>query len=153
MLPIQFTTKINKEKLQNVTTEEILDVVQNWLDKKGFQYIKRKKNKIIFHKADGLTLLNFRSFLVSGIVKVKEKNKKILIVNGNWMILLIGIPFLIIYLLAQSSYSTIDESDVNILLTALIVIFGFNFILRIIAHWGFKSTIKELIETIPNSGE
>ncbi len=151
MLPIQFKTRFSKEELGELTPSEILDVIQNWLEGKGFRYVKRKNDKIIFHKADGWTLFNTRSFLVSGIVKIKNKNGGIVVVNGNWMVLLIVVPFLIIILFAKSRYSTIDEADVDILWTALIVLFGLNLITRIIAHWRFKSTIKEMIKTIPDN--
>ena len=53
MLPVQFKTRVRKEELNGLTSSEILDVLQNWIKKKGFRYINRKENKIVFHKADG----------------------------------------------------------------------------------------------------
>ena len=146
MLPIQFRTRLRKEELGDVTSSEILDIIQDWLEGKGFRYVKRRNDKIIFHKADGWTSFNARSFLVSGIVKIKSENGDLIIINGNWMVLLIAVPFLIAILLAKSRYSTMDESDVNILWTAFIVIFGGNLFTRIIAHWGFKSAIQKMIK-------
>ena len=46
-------------------------------------------------------------------MKIKNKNGGIVVVNGNWMVLLIVVPFLIIILFAKSRYSTIDEADVS----------------------------------------
>ena len=146
MLPIQFKTSFTKEELGKLTSSEILDVIQNWLEEKGFRHVIRKNNKIIFHKADGWHSLYARSFLVSGIVKIKEKNGKLIVINGIWMVFLFVIPFLIVILLAKSRYSTMDEGDIGILWIAFTAVFGGNFITRVIAHWAFKSAIQGMIK-------
>lgn len=150
MLPIQFKTRFRKEELKGLTSNDILDVIQKWLEEKGFRYINRKENKIVFHKADGWHSFNARSFLVSGVIKIKVKKEELIIINGNWLVFLIAIPFLLFILLADSTYSTFDKGDVNILWVFFIVIFGGNLVTRIIAHWGLKSAINKMIKNIPN---
>jgi hypothetical protein len=146
MLPIQFKTRFRKEELKDLTSSEILDVIQNWLEEKGFRYINRKENKIVFHKADGWHSVNARSFLVSGVIKIKVKKEELIIINGNWMVFLIALPFLLFILIADSRYSTFDKGDVSIIWVFFIVIFGGNLVIRIIAHWGLKSAIKEMVK-------
>ena len=145
MLPIQFKTRFRKEELKDLTSSEILDVIQNWLEEQGFRYINRKENKIVFHKADGWHSINARSFLVSGVIKIKVKKEELIIINGNWMVFLIALPFLLFILIADSKYSTFDKGDISIIWVFFIVIFGGNLVTRIIAHWGLKSAIKKMI--------
>jgi hypothetical protein len=146
MLPIQFKTRFRKEELKDLTSTEILDVIQNWLEEKGFRYINRKENKIVFHKADGWHSINARSFLVSGVIKIKDKKEELVIINGNWMVFLIALPFLLFILIADSRYSTFDKGDVSIIWVFFFVIFGGNLVTRIIAHWGLKSEINKMIK-------
>lgn len=146
MLPIQFKTRFRKEEIKDLTSTEILDVIQNWLEEKGFRYINRKENKIVFHKADGWHSINARSFLVSGVIKLKDKKEELVIINGNWMVFLIALPFLLFILIADSRYSTFDKGDVSIIWVFFFVIFGGNLVTRIIAHWGLKSAIKKMIK-------
>ena len=146
MLPIQFRTSIKKEELKDLSSEDILDVIQDWLEEKGFRYINRKKDKIIFHAADGWISWNARSFLVSGIVKIKEEKRELIIINGNWLVFIIALPFLLFILLADSRYSTFDQGDVDLLWMFFSVLFGGNLVTRILAHWGLKSAIKKMIK-------
>ena len=146
MLPIQFKTRFRKEELKDLKSTDILDVIQKWLEEKEFRYINRKEDKIVFHEADGWHSFNARSFLVSGVIKIKVKNEELIIINGNWMVFLIAIPFLLFILLADSRYSTFDKGDVDIIWVFFIVIFGGNLLTRIIAHWGLKSAIKKMIK-------
>jgi hypothetical protein len=78
---------------------------------KNYYYIKRKKDRVIFYKANGWSSLNFKSFLVSGIVIVKKEKNKLIITNGNWLVFSIAVPFLIIYSLGKTSKSSFDEFD------------------------------------------
>ncbi|AFU67255.1 hypothetical protein P700755_000201 [Psychroflexus torquis ATCC 700755] len=142
-LPIQFRTRIKSNLLKE---EEILDIIEEYLNDERFFYIKRKSDKIIFHKADGWTSWKFKSFLVSGVVKIKKTNGVIEIINGNWMVFLISLPFLILILLGKSEYSTFDETDFMILNYFFIVGFGGNLITRIFAHLSFRNKIKTMME-------
>ena len=76
LLPIQFRTKIDTDKNTDLNRSDILDTIQNYFEEEGYNYISRKKNKVIFHKANLWQSFNFKSFLVSGTVKVTE-NKTI----------------------------------------------------------------------------
>lgn len=145
-LPLQFRTKIKISEYEKLTKSEILDEIENYLVGENYNYVVRKKNKIIFHKADGFTSFNSKSFLVSGIVKVIDKQNGFEIINGNWLVFLIAIPFIIILLMVDSEFSTIEESDVKIIKFFFAFLFGGNLIVRFFAHLSFKSKIKELIK-------
>lgn len=142
-LPIRFRTRIKSNLLKK---EEILDIIEGYLNDERFSYINRKSDKIIFHKADGWTSWKFRSFLVSGVVKIKKTNGEFEITNGNWMVFLIALPFIIMFLLGNSEYSTLDRNDLKILNYFFIVLFGGNLITRIIAHLRFRNKIKTLLK-------
>jgi len=148
-LPIQFRTKI-KSDLYN--KEGILDIIEEYLKKERFNYVSRKSDKVIFHKASGWHSWNVKSYLVSGVVKIKEKDGEFEIINGNWMVFLIAIPFIIFIQLGKSEYSTFDKTDIQILNYFFIILFGANFITRIIAHFNFKNKIKELIKITSKIG-
>lgn len=145
LLPIQYWTKFKKCKFEKLNSQEILDIVQEYLEEKGFKYIKRKENTITFHKADGWASFDFKSFLMSGIIKVKEEKESMTVTNGNWMVLLIGLPFLFLLLLSKTRFSTLDENDLNILWAFFLWIFIGNLIARIIAHYSFRLRIEQLI--------
>ncbi|SHI56821.1 hypothetical protein SAMN05216261_1103 [Algibacter luteus] len=148
---MQFRTKIKYSKFNKLDKADIFNVIERYLNEERFNYSVRKKNKIIFHKSDGWTSFNAKSFLVSGIVKVTEKDDGFEIINGNWMVFLIAIPFLLIIFLADSDFSTIDENDIRIIKYFFTVIFGGNLIIRFFAHLTFKTKIKELIKTMHNT--
>lgn len=145
LLPIQFWTKFNQSDFRGLDTPEVLDLVQKYLEEKGFNYISRKENKLIFHKADGWTSFNTKSFLVSGVVKVRKDGQTLRVINGNWMVLIIALPFITFLMLSESNFSTLDESDLTIIWNAFLWIFIGNLIIRIIAHLSFKGKIEELI--------
>ncbi|MCF6278879.1 MAG: hypothetical protein L3J14_00865 [Flavobacteriaceae bacterium] len=119
------------------------DLIENYLNEQGFNYIKRKDNKIVFHKYNFWTLFDVKSFLVSGIVKTKIKNGNLIVINGNWMIFLLAIPFLVLILTAKSKFSTLEKSDVDMIWGVFAFIFGGNLIFRVIAHISFSETIKD----------
>ena len=145
-LPIQFWTKLTKEEFRELKSSEILDLIENYLEKENFRYIKRKKDKIVFHKANGWTSSVFKDYLVSGVVRVKETEKEITINNGNWMVFLIVLPFLIFLLLTYSKFSTLDENDIMIIKYFLIIGCGGIIIIRFFAHLKLKRTIINLIK-------
>ncbi|MFK5981528.1 MAG: hypothetical protein QM499_01340 [Flavobacteriaceae bacterium] len=146
ILPIIFWTKIKKEKLGKLNTEDILDLLDEYLSEKGFNYINRKQNKIIFHKADGFTFMRMKDFLVSGEIRIKEKKDSLTITNGNWMIFLIAIPFLILYFLSKSEFSTFDKNDIQMIWIIFLILFIPNLIIRIVAHFELKGAIEKMIE-------
>jgi len=45
----------------NVT--DALDITEDYFRENNYNYIKRKKDRVIFHKANGWSSLNFNSFL------------------------------------------------------------------------------------------
>ena len=151
LLPIIFRTSFKKIEIQNISTDEILTLIEQYLNYHRFNYIKRKKDRIIFHKATAFSFMNTRDFLVSGIVKINDKGDKLIITNGNWMVFLLVIPFLVILILIESRFSTIDSKDVQIFWYFFGIIFLMNYIIRFFSHIGFKSRIKELIKTHMNN--
>jgi hypothetical protein len=152
ILPIIFWTKIKKEKLGKLNSDDILDLVEEYLSEKKYNYIKRKKNKIIFHNVDGIILFRLKDFLASGEIKIKEKKNELIILNGNWMFFLFAIPFLLFILLAKFKFSTIDQSDIQLIWTFFIALFIPNLLIRIAAHFYFKGKIESLInKTIQNN--
>ena len=145
-LPIQFWTKFKKEEFGELDSSEILDLIQNYLNEQGYNFIKRKKNKLAFHKLNGWTSLNLKSILVSGVIKAKKKDGNLIVTNGNWMIILVAVPFLFFLLMADSKFSTIDSNDLDILWSAFYWLFGGNLILRIFAHASLCGIIETLIK-------
>lgn len=145
LLSIQFWTKLKRKEFERLNSDLILDTVQEYLEEKGYNYINRKKNKITFHKANGWTSFNTKSFIVSGIVKVKDEEESLIVTNGNWMVFLIAIPFLLFCFLSKTSYSTLDEFDLTFLKNAFLWIFGINLLIRVIAHLNFKAHLEKLI--------
>ena len=150
-LPIQFRTKIKFSKYEKLNKSDILDKIENYLQEENFKYIVKNKSKIVFHAINIWTFFNVKSFLVSGIVKLEEKEDGILIINGNWMVFLILVPFILILLISDSDFSTLDVNDIQIVKYFFAVLFGGNLIIRFFAHWTFKLKIKELIKTMHNT--
>ena len=59
-LPIQFRSKL--EILDNeINVTDALDIVEDYFRENNYNYIKRKKDRVIFHKANGWSSLNFKS--------------------------------------------------------------------------------------------
>ena len=146
ILPIIFWTKIKRENLGELTSDDILDLVDKYLTENRFNYINRKQNKIIFHKADGFTFMRMKDFLVSGEIRIKEEKDNFKIINGNWMVFLIAIPFLIFIYLANSKFSTLDENDIQMIWTFFLMLFIPNLLIRVVAHFRLKGTIENMIE-------
>jgi hypothetical protein len=150
LLPIQFRTKIKFSQYEKLNKSDILDKIENYLEEENFKYVIKKENKIVFHAADIWTFFNVKSFLVSGIIKLEEKEDGFLIINGNWMVFLISIPLIMILLLSGSDFSTLDENDIKIVKYIFALLFGGNLMIRIIAHLIFKYKIRDLIKTMHN---
>ncbi len=151
-LPIRFRTKINKTKSQEIGTSEILDIIEKYLDDRRYNYIIRKKNRILFHHANLLLLQwKYKSWLIGGTVRVIEKKDSIIIENGFWFMFFLLIPFVLLLLLSNSKFSTLDNSDTEIIWFFLFVVF-LSLLIQIRAHWVFRNRIKAEIErTIPNN--
>ena len=60
-LPIQFSTKFKKDEYGELDSSVILDIIQNYLNEKGYNYVERKNNKLAFHKLNGLSSLKLKS--------------------------------------------------------------------------------------------
>ncbi len=146
ILPIIFWTKIKKNELGKLNSEDILDIVEEYLSENDYNYINRKDNRIKFHKMDGFSFMRFKDFLVSGVIKIKEKNDSLIIINGNWMVFLIALPFLILYFLSKSKFSTFDQNDIDMIWNILLVLFIPNLLIRLFAHLKFKGMIIDMIE-------
>jgi len=147
MLPIQFRTRLSKKEFGDLCSVAVLDAIQNWLEKERFNHIIRKQDKIVFHIADLWMTLNIRTFLVSGTITVKTTNDGLIITNGNWSVFLIAFPFLIAIAIAKSQFAVVDESDISMIWTFFIILFGGNLLQRIIAHFWFKRKIIKIIKS------
>ena len=64
LLPIKFKTKLN---IKNMSSAKALDVIEKYFHEQSYNYIKRHEDKIIFHKANLWSTVNFKSFLVSRV--------------------------------------------------------------------------------------
>ena len=144
----QFRPKVKLD----IEASEVLDVVEKYLKEKEFGYVNRKDNRISFHKFNFWKSLDLKSLLVSGTVIVKKENGLITLINGNWKVFLIAIPFLLLIVISDSEISTLDEFDVNIIWMAFAWLFGGNLVTRFIAHLNFKMILKKIITTVPNNG-
>lgn len=145
-LPIQFRSKL--EILDNeINVTDALDITEDYFRENNYNYIKRKKDRVIFYKANGWSSLNFNSFLVSGIVKIRKEQNQLIITNGNWLVFSIVVPFLIIYLLGNISKLSFDEFDFQMLFFSFAWLFGVNLLARIFAHWKLKSILKKKINS------
>ena len=143
LLPIRFQTTI---KSSTFNKAEILDLIEEYLKNEDYNYIVRKSNRIIFHKANGWwNGWDNKTYLVSGMVIIKEKNSHLQITNGNWMVFLIALPFILFWIMGKSQYSTYDEKDISIGFNFFLVLFVGNLILRIKAHFAFRNKIREMI--------
>jgi hypothetical protein len=157
ILPIKFWTNLKKSDIKTLSNDDILDIVENYLAERRFHFIKRKKNRIIFHSLSLYHGFRFKDFVICGIVSVRENRKKdkIIVENGNWMVLLIGLFFLLFFLIGKSSRSTFDADDFQLIRTAFSWIFIANFIIRFIAHLFLKieleSVISEKIDSLKQS--
>ncbi len=145
-LPIQFRTKLKHKDFNNLESDGILELIYNYLVDDGFDFVERKNKKIFFYRLGGFTSLKNNFFLVSGEVKILDKKNHLTIINGNWKVFLIAIPFIAIALLAETSFSTFSEHDKEMIWTFFIVIFGGNFLIRIFGHYTFKQKIMDLIK-------
>ena len=150
---IRFNSKYFYDDSSDITSTDILDVVETYLKESGFQLIKRKHNKLFFHLGffSGLNPFHIRGFLVSGTVIVEKEKGYFLISNGNWMVITISLPFLILYALTFTSagahlFNT--YGDKHIFYLAFIWIVGANIVGRFLAHWKFKFIIKKAIASI-----
>lgn len=146
-LPIKFQIKLNKKEFKGLNHSNILDLIQNYLEERKYNYIIRKEKKITFFHANTFLLIwKYNSFLLGGTIKVKEKKGKIIIENGFWMLFILAIPFIFLIILSYTEYSTLDETDINIILMFFIEVFGVNLIIQILEHLNFKRVIKILIK-------
>lgn len=144
-LPIRFRTKLRFKEGGKLSVSDALDIIERYLQEEKFNYINRKSNRLVFHKADIWNSWNVKSYLVSGIVIVKQKNNELEITNGNWMVFLISIPFILLLILSETKYSTFDSKDQNILLLSFVVLFSLNLLTRIFMHRKFKRKIRQLL--------
>ena len=147
LLPIQFQTKFKKSEIGEISTSEILDLVKGYLQKEDFGYISKKENRLVFHAAHATGYaFHVGIILVSGVVKVKDKGDTIVVTNGNWMVLLIAVPFILFLVASKTEFSALSTLDVDMIWIALLFFFGFNLGARILAHLNFKWTIQNLIK-------
>ena len=145
-LPIHFRTKFKKDEFGELDSSDILDLIQNYLTEQGYNYIKREKNKLAFHKLNGWSSFNLKSIIVSGIIKTENKDGNMIVTNGNWLIILIAVPFLIFLLISNSKFSAISSNDLDFFWYAFLWLFGGNLILRIFSHAILCKKIETLIK-------
>ena len=150
-LPIQYSSSFEKSEFPELRSTEIMDCLQEYLKNRGFNYIKREGNKINFHQNSLWRDKN--SFLMSGTILLVENEKTIKVINGNWMVVLISIPFIFLFVASKTQYSTFDESDMEILWIFFLVLFIGNVISRVVAHLILRNRIRALVnKTMPNNG-
>ena len=144
-LPIKYKTHFTQQELGELNTEDIFDLLEIHLDYIGMHYVERKKDKIIFHKADGHFLLpKYRDFLMSGEIRIESSNNEITVINGNWLVFTWPIPTLILIVLAYSKWSAIPSDEIQVLWGITASLFLPNLFLRIIAHKELKNRIHQI---------
>jgi hypothetical protein len=142
IFPITYKLKYDLEKFNE---NELLDLIEAYLNELNFGIINRKENHIFFHKGGIFHSWNFRDLLGSGSIKLKRKNDKIVITLKHHFVFLILLFFTIIYLLMTSRYSTFDDGDKQIITIAFIWLFGANYLIKLVAHHKLKRKIHEII--------
>lgn len=145
LLPIQFQTKFKKSEIGEISPSEILDLVKGYLENEDFGYISKQESRLVFHAAHSACNFNLGVVLVSGVVRVKVEDDSIIVTNGNWMVLLIAVPFIIFLLASKTEFSALSTLDVDMIWGALLFFFGLNLGIRFLAHLSFKWTIQNLI--------
>lgn len=144
LLPVQFSEKYSRAEYGELQSSQVLDLIQNYLNEQGFPYIKRKKDEISFHVIYTKSF-RFKGILFSGVVKASKVNGDLVVMNGNWMVLLsiliIPLIFIIINLISGTeSY----EIPWFLVITAVIG----NFIIRLIGHFIFRQRIRNLVKQV-----
>ncbi len=143
IIPITYKLKYDHEKFNQ---NEILDLIETYLNELNFGIINRKKNYIFYHKGGIMNFWNFRDLIGSGSIKMRTKNNKIVITLKHHFVFIILFLFIVIYLLMTSRYSTFDSGDKEIITAAFIWLFGANYLLKLIAHYRLKTKINELVK-------
>ncbi len=142
IIPITYKLKYELGKFKE---DELLDLIEAYLIELNFGIVNRKENHIFYHKGGFWHSWNFRDLIGSGSIKLKTKNNKIVITLKHHFVFLILFFFTIIYLLITSRYSTFDNGDKEILTIAFVWLFGANYLIKLIAHYGLKRKINEII--------
>lgn len=149
-LPIKFSNEYSKTDSKYLTPENIITILEQQLNFMGFNYVKRKANKLSFHTATLIYSNKHKDYLGSGVIKVSDIDGKITVENGNWLILTIIIPLIITlgYVITESlEIPILDSSNTLVLSLPCILIFSVLLIGRFVAHQKFKRQIHNLITT------
>ena len=146
ILPIVFRNISEIEKFGLIKPNEILEIIELHLNSIGIDYIKKKNDKIVFYNSIPSGVLKYRDFLMSGVIRAKVHNDKLIITNGNWMVFLILVPLSVLYLISLTKYSTIDEHDLQIGWEFTSFFLIGNILFRIYAHYKLKIKIGEIIK-------
>ena len=142
IIPITYKLKYDIEKFNQ---NEIMDLIESYLNELNFGYINRKENRIHYYKGGMFHSLNFRDLLGSGKIKMATKKNQTIITLKHSMVFLILFFFTIVYLLMTSRFSTFDNGDKEIFTIAFIWLFGANYLLKLIFHYRLKVKLNELI--------
>lgn len=144
--PIQFQSKFKKSDLE-IESKEVVNLIKEFLDYNGYGYVKRNGNKIFFHRLGNFNF-SWYDFILSGTIIVKENSKEIIVINWNWFVLLIPIPFLTILLLAHSNKSSFDGYEIEFLEFTTIYFFIGYLIISLLGQLKLKREIKRLVKSV-----
>lgn len=141
-IPITYTLTYDSKKLNE---NDILDLIEQYLQELKFAYINRENNIITYHKGAVLHTFSFRDFLGSGSIKVKSKNNQISVTFKHWIVFLILGLFVILFLLFTSRFSAFDESDKESITIIFLWLFGGNYLFKLSSHYMLKNNVHEII--------
>lgn len=68
------------------------------------------------------------------MVKIKDKTGGFEIVNGNWMVILVALAFIIGLLVPAPSFSSFDKTEIERAKTCFVFGFGGNLMIRFFAY-------------------
>ena len=142
----KFRFKIKRSEKSELNSKIILNLIEDYLEDRDYNYIVKRANSIWFHHANiGLLFWKYNSLLINGNVRITEKKDEIIVENGSWIGIIFIILFGILLILSQTNISTFDKTDVKVLwfiLTFSII----NFIWESLNHRIFSKRIKDLID-------
>lgn len=144
-LPIKFQTKFKVAEYKDLNRDEILRLTKDYLYNDGFEWVKQKKDTLVFYRLGGFTSFFNNFSMGSGEVRVLEDSEYITVVNGNWTVFLIAIPFIVLLIIGYLPISTFDADDTDLIWTAFLFLFGGNVLIRTRGHYSFKEKLKDLI--------
>lgn len=142
IIPITYKLKYDTEKFDK---DELMNLIESYLNELNFDYINRKENSITYHKGGIFHSLKFRDLLGSGSIKMTTKKNQTIITLKHSMVFLTLFFFTAVYLLMTSRFSTFDNADKKLFTFFFIWLFGANYLTKLISHYRLKIRLDELI--------